>query len=129
MQEAMSEVQTLARSGDVDAALAKLDELEAEYKPTGEAYQNLIGMRVSLLMNSGNTDAAEKVIADAMTKTGLTDEQRQMIAVNRINIVYPTGDMAKVREVALEVIEIAPDSDLSKQLKNFVDGLPTEDQG
>lgn len=129
MQNAMSEVEGLARSGDVDAALAKLDELEAEYKPTGDAYQNLVGMRVSLLINSGNTDGAEKAIAEAMTKPGLTAEQRQMIAVNRINIVFPTRDNAKIREVALEVIEIAPDTDLAKQIKNFVDGLPTEDQG
>ena len=128
MQNAMSEVEGLARSGDIDAALAKLDELEAQYNPTGDAYQNLVGMRVSLLINSGNTDAAEKAIAEAMTKPGLTAEQRQMIAVNRINIVFPTRDNAKIREGALEVLEIAPESDLAKQIQNFVDGLPTEDQ-
>jgi thioredoxin-related protein len=129
MEKAMSEVETMARSGDIEGALAKLDELEAEYRPTGEAFMGLVSMRVSLLINSGNTDGAEKAIADAMTKPGLTADQRQMIAVNRINMVFQSGDNALIRKVAQEIIEIAPDSDLSKQIQNFLAGLPTEDEG
>lgn len=129
LQNALSEAETLAGSGKTDEALAKFDEIEANFDLDAEQFMNVSQMRIYALMNAGNNDAAEKAIANAMTRDDLTAEQRQMIAVARINIVYPTGDNARIRQVALEVIEIAPDSGLAGRLKAFVEGLPTEDEG
>ena len=129
LENAFGEVENLFRTGKTDEALGKLDEIEANYELDNDAFMNLIGMRVSLLINTGNTDAAEKAIENAMGRDGLDAEQRQMIAVNRINIVFPTGDNAKIRQVAQEIVDIAPDTELAGQIKNFLAGLPTEDEG
>lgn len=129
MEKALGEVERMFMTGQFDEALAKLEQIEAEYRPTGEAFQNLIGMRVALLMNTGNNEAAEKAIADALTNSSLNADQRQMIAVNRINIAYSSNDMKKVKAVALEIIAMAPESELSKNIQRFVDGLEIEDEG
>jgi thioredoxin-related protein len=129
METALKEVEQLFMTGQIEPALSRLDEIEAEYTPSGEAFQNLVGMRVALLINSGNTEGAERAIANAMTNSSLDSEQRQMIAVNRINIAYASGDMRKVKTTALQVIALAPDSDLSKNIQRFVDGLDVEEEG
>ncbi len=129
LQNALAEAETLAGSGKTQEALAKFDEIEANFELSVEQFMNVSQMRIYALMNAGENDAAEKAIAKAMTRDGLDDEQRQMIAVARINIVFPTGDNTRIRQVAMEVIEIAPDSDLSSRLKAFVDGLPTDGEG
>jgi len=129
LENAFSEVENLFRARKTDEALAKLEEIESNYELDNDAFMNLVGMRVSLLINTGNTDAAEKAIENAMSRDGLDAEQRQMIAVNRINIVFPTGDNAKIRQVAQEIVDIAPDTELAEQIKNFLAGLPSEDEG
>lgn len=129
LQNAFAEVENMFRSRQVDEALAKLDEIEANYDLETEDYMNLISMRVSLLINSGSNEAAERAIAAAMEKEGLDAEQRQMIAVNRINIVFQSNDNALIRRVAQEIIDIAPDTELATQIQNFLAGLPTEDEG
>jgi thiol-disulfide isomerase/thioredoxin len=129
LQSAFTEVENMFRARQVDEALAKLDEIEANFDLDTEDYMNLVGMRVSLLINSGNNEAAERAIASAMAKEGLDAEQRQMIAVNRINIVFQSNDNALIRRVAQEIIDIAPDTELSAQIQNFLAGLPSEDEG
>lgn len=129
LENAFTEVENLFGARKTDEALAKLDEIEANYELDEENYMNLVGMRVSLLINTGKTDAAEKAIENAMSREGLSAEQRQMIAVNRINIAFPTGDNARIRQVAQEIIDIAPDTELSAQIRNFLAGLPSEDEG
>jgi len=129
LQNEFAEVENMFRSRQVDQALAKLDEIEANYDLDTEDYMNLISMRVSLLINSGSNEAAERAIASAMEKEGLDAEQRQMIAVNRINIVFQSNDNALIRRVAQEIIDIAPDTELAAQIQNFLAGLPSEDEG
>ena len=65
IKTALTEIQKGAQNGTPDEAVAKVDKLIEEKKPTGEGLQELLFFKSSIKFQSGDKEAAQKLLEEA----------------------------------------------------------------
>ena len=63
---ALTEIQGSLRNGTPDQAIAKIDKLLAEKKPTGEGLQEVLYLKSLVKFKSGDKETAKKLLEEAM---------------------------------------------------------------
>jgi thioredoxin-related protein len=65
IKTALTEIQKGVQNGTPDQAIAKLDKLIADKKPTGEGLQEVLFLKSSIKFQSGDKEAAQKLLNEA----------------------------------------------------------------
>ena len=65
IKTALTEIQGGLRNGTPEEAIAKIDELIAEKKPTGEGLQEILYLKSLVKFRSGDKETAQKLLEEA----------------------------------------------------------------
>ena len=85
IKTALTEIQGGLRNGTPDEAIAKIDKLLAEKKPTGEALQEVLYLKSYINFRSGNKESAKKLLEEAMAAAPDTKKASQIDQVLKQN--------------------------------------------
>ncbi len=97
-------------------ALAGVDEILANYELSPEKYGEMVGVRVSMLAQTGKIEEAKTAIDEFLARDDVDAEAKQQVAASAINLHIMQQELDEAVAAFERAIELAPGSEFGKML-------------